>query len=398
MRTLIKDLKDGQEVVLKGWVKHVRVLKTVAFIKLEDMTGSVQVVVKDEALLREVKRVGKEWVLEVKGNVVGGEVRAREITVLNEVLEKLPVDPSNPVADLPTRLRYRFLDLRRKDVRHVFELKSVMVNAFRQFLLKKDFVEIHPPVIIGTASEGGAELFPLQYFEKQAFLAQSPQLYKQLAVIGGLERVFSTMPVFRAEKHNTTTHLNEITMLDVEVAFIEFDELMNMARDVLLFMINEAANYHGEGGVTTATTISFAEAKELLSSDPSQDFTREEEQALCKELGDVVVVHSFPAHLRAFYTFPRSDGTSLSFDIIYKGLEVTSGAQRIHLYNLLKQEIERRGLDIKTFEFYLEAFKFGAPPHGGFGMGLERVLMSFLNLHNIREATLYPRDRERLIP
>ncbi len=414
-RTWIKDLKPNDKVLIAGWVHKVVDLGKMCFVVVRDWTGKVQVTAKkgqvSEEVLAVLKNVGKEWVISVSGEVAtnprapgGLELLPESIEVLNRVSAKLPVDPTGLTpSDFDTRLRYRFLDLRREDVRKLFIAKSIVVNAFRQELLSQGFVEIHPPTIIGAASEGGAEVFPLQYFENKAYLAQSPQLYKQLAVIGGLERVFSTMPVFRAEKHNTSTHLNEVIMLDAELAFVNEQGAMDVLESAFRAMY-EALK---QKGFTPA--FSFEEIPRvtydacldvLRDLEWGEDFSREEERRLAKEFGPAFFVYAFPTKARAFYSLPYEEKPELcrAFDLIINGLEVSSGAQRIHRYEELKAAIESRGLKPEDFHFYLEAFKFGAPPHAGFGIGLERMCMQLLGLENIREVALYPRDRTRLCP
>ncbi len=416
--------EDGEEVLIAGWVHKSVDLGKMVFVVLRDWSGSVQITAKkgvvDEDVLSTLRKVGREWVLQIKGKVQlnerapgGKEVVPTSVVVLNEVREKLPVDPTGHVpSELDTRLTYRYLDLRKEDVRAIFMVKSAVVNAFRSSLCAERFVEIQPPIIIGAASEGGAEVFKVKYFESNAYLAQSPQLYKQLAVIGGLERVFSTMPMFRAEKHNTTTHLNEVTMLDAECAFFDHHDAMNLLEKLVVKMVDAARNSEGAAllgkdieKVDRVPRHSYGECVEVLLKKNVEftvgdDFSREHERLLAEEFGNAFFVYDYPTEVRAFYSYPYEDNPSRckSFDLIYHGLEISSGAQRIHKYDVLIEQLKRRGLDPLDFSFYTEAFRMGAPPHSGFGLGLERMCMKMLDLPNVREAMLYPRDRFRLKP
>lgn len=244
--------KKGEEVEIAGWIHKMVDKGKIKFITLRDRTGMIQVIAKTGAIPDELMaRISgnKEYVVRIKGKIVeskmapdGVELVPTDYEILNKVDEKLPVDPTEEVpSDLETRLEYRYLDLRRKKINAIFELKSIIVNSYRQKLVEMGYVEIHPPAIIAAASEGGTDVFELKYFENKAYLAQSPQLYKQIAVIGGLDKVFSTMPVFRAEKHNTTTHLNEITMLDVEIGFADHHDAMDVLEEVFITMLKAAA-------------------------------------------------------------------------------------------------------------------------------------------------------------
>ncbi len=423
----IKDakLKKGQEVSIAGWIHKMVDKGKIKFITLRDRTGAIQVIAKTGAIPDELMaRItgSKEYAVRIKGKIVeskmapdGVELVPSDYEVLNTVEEKLPVDPTDEVpSDLETRLEYRYLDLRRKKINAIFELKSIIVNSYRQKLVEMGYTEIHPPAIIAAASEGGTDVFELKYFENRAFLAQSPQLYKQIAVIGGLDKVFSTMPVFRAEKHNTTTHLNEITMMDVELGFADHHDAMDVLETVFISMLKAAAARPDLLSACGAEIkvpekirrISYAEVIELLkkAGEPIEwghDFSKDNEKKLFELVGeDAFFIYEFPTAIRAFYSMPNEKDPRIcnSFDLMYKGLELSSGAQRIHKAELLEKALKDRGLNPLDFKFYLDAFRFGAPPHAGFGLGLERITMKFCNLDNIREAALFPRDRTRLRP
>lgn len=417
--------KKGQEVEVAGWVHKFVDMGKLKFIILRDKTGLVQItakkgIVSDELLTK--INANKEYVVKVKGIVKenkvapdGVEIIPFDYEILNTVEEKLPIDPTEEVfAEPNTRLDYRFLDLRRKKINAIFELKSIVVNAFRKKLFEKGFVEIHPPVILGAMSEGGTNVFEMQYFEHKAYLAQSPQLYKQMTIIGGADKVFSVMPVFRAEKHNTLIHLNEITMLDAEIGFADHQDAMDILEEVIIEMLNSAAQRKDllllcKSDISAPKKIkriTYTEIVELLKKnnekiDWGEDFSKEHEKKIFELVGEeAFFIYDYPTEIRAFYSMPNKQNPKIcnAFDLMYRGLEISSGAQRIHKIDLLENALRRKGLEPRDFEFYLRAFRFGAPPHAGFAMGLERILMKICNVDNIRETMLFPRDRTRISP
>lgn len=417
--------KKGQEVEIAGWVHKFVDMGKLKFLIVRDRTGEIQVtakkgIVPDELLAKIT--ANREYVVRVKGTVKenkiapdGVEIIPLEYEVLNSVDEKLPVDPTEEVpSDLDTRLEYRYLDLRRKKINAIFELKSVIVNAYRKKLSGMGFTEIHPSAIIAAASEGGTDVFEMKYFEHRAYLAQSPQLYKQIAVIGGLDKVFITMPVFRAEKHNTTTHLNEITMMDAEIGFADHHDAMDVLEAAFLEMLR-SASARPELLAACGTTVNvpekirripYKEVIKMLQNDGDKiewghDFSKEHEKRLAELVGEeAFFIYDFPTSIRAFYSMPNQKNPEIcnSFDLMYRGLEISSGAQRIHKADLLEAALKGRGLNPADFGFYVKAFRFGAPPHAGFGIGLERLVMKICSQDNIREAALFPRDRTRLYP
>ena len=280
-------------------------------------------------------------------------------------------------------------------------------------MLKDGLTEIRTPALVEAATEGGADLFQVEYFEKKAFLAQSPQLYKQLAVVGGMDRVFMVVPVFRAEKHNTVFHLNEITQMDAELGFADHNDAMRLLKKAVKNIINDVSRKNGEDLKRLNVTLSkpvvkeitYKKAVSLLNSNGQkmefgEDFNREQEDMLCKLLGDLVLVKEYPRSVRAFYSMPNDKDKRVcnSFDLLFKGLEVSSGAQRIHIPEVLVQSITERGLNPNDFDFYINAFKRGAPPHAGWSLGLERLTMKMTGMQNIRECCMFPRDRVRLKP
>jgi len=413
-------------ISIAGWVHDVRDLGKLKFVIVRDRTGLLQVtmkkgVVPDDVL--EAAVLNKEDVVSFEGvlkeNKIapdGVELIPSKFSLLNKVERKLPIDPTGVIpSELDTRLDFRYLDLRKKDTGAVFKAKSIAVNAFREKLLGLGFMEIHPSAITGAATEGGADVFPIQYFENRAYLVQSPQLYKQLAVIGGLDRVFMTVPVFRAEKHNTTTHLNEIVQMDIEMGFADHLDAMDVLEKVTLHILTKVKNEMGHELEVLSPDIdvpekvprhTYTELVELLnknnfSMEWGEDFSKEAEKKLYEILSEeLYFIYDWPTAIRAFYSMPdeKDKKTCHAFDLVYRGLEISSGAKRIHLPALLEEALRSRGLDPLDFGFYLDAFRMGAPPHAGWSIGLERLVMKMCNLENIREAMLFPRDRTRLHP
>jgi aspartyl-tRNA synthetase len=415
---------NGKEVVLAGWVHEVRNIGKIVFILLRDHTGIVQIIGKEGAVSDElIKQMSlpKESVISVRGTVkkneqakIGFEIVPISITNVNPLQSTIPFEVTGKVpAEIDVRLDYRYIDLRRLETTAIFNIESTVLNSFRSVLMKEGFEEIRTPVLVEAATEGGADLFSVKYFEKEAYLAQSPQLYKQLAVIGGMDRVFMVTPVFRAEKHNTVFHLNEITQMDAEMGFANHEDAIEMLKKVVKGIIKDIIkknpddlkrlNMELKAPKIRETTYKNALKKlnsEGMKMEFGEDFTREHEAAISRIFGDLVVVKEYPAGIRAFYSMPNEADPKLSnsFDMIYKGLEISSGSQRIHQPSVLVDSIIRHGMDPANFDFYINAFKQGAPPHAGWSIGLERLTMKITGMQNIRECALFPRDRIRLKP
>lgn len=421
-----KHAGKGGKIRIAGWVHDVRDLGKLKFVLVRDITGIMQVTMKkgnvDEKILESVK-VNKEDVVsfegELKENKIapdGVEMIPSSFERLNAVERKLPVDPTGNVpSELDTRLDYRYIDLRKKDITTIFRAKSIAARAFREKLEELGFIEIHPSAISGAATEGGANVFPIQYFENKAYLVQSPQLYKQLAVIGGFDRVTMTVPVFRAEKHNTTSHLNEITQMDIEMGFADHNDAMDVLEQVALHILERVKERAGKPiselglEVKVPKKVPRYTYKELVKKlqksgfkmEIGEDFSREAEKKLYELLGDeLYFIYDWPTEIRAFYSMPDEKDESIchAFDLMYRGIEIASGAKRIHLPSKLEEQLKKRGLDPNDFEFYINAFRMGAPPHAGWSIGLERLVMKLCNQENIRECMLFPRDRTRLMP
>lgn len=437
-RSYILDLKPGQEILLKGWIFEIRELSKMSFILLRDMTGIIQCIAFDEKIMKKISELSLESVVEIKGKVKPAKVKAEfarhdvevEVDSLNLIskAEKLPihVNEKTTTTELQHRLDYRFLDFHKPKVKAIFKIQNVIENSFREFFYKRKFIEMQPPCIISAASEGGTELFPVQYFEKKAFLAQSPQLYKQMLACS-MERTFMITPVWRAEKHHTTRHINEIRQMDIECAFMNQREVMEELEEVVKFIVKKILDECKEElklleiknlKIPKGVYLSYEEAIKKVKGIFGEDFTPEQEKILCKLYPDhIVFTHSWPSSLKPFYIMPRQKAEPLAtlsksqskdenknaeltegFDALYGGMEISSGGQRIHLPELLIERLKTKGLNPVNFEFYINSFRYGAPPHAGWSIGLERLTQIICGLNNIKEATMFPRDRERLTP
>ena len=416
----------GKKVLLKGWVHDVRLLGKINFLILRDKGGKIQITLKKgevgEDLMKLVKQMHQEDVIEVVGIVKESKQARRGIEIIPERIKvivksevPLPLDPREVTpANLETKLNWRVLWFRTEEAKAIFSIQTEILKSFREFFLKHGFIEMQPPIIIASATEGGAELFPLPYFDKKAFLAQSPQLYKQMGAIS-FERVFMVTPVFRAEKFDQPTHLNEIRQMDVEIAFADDKEVMKWLEQVMVYILEKVKKNRKKElevlGVnlkipeTPFPRITYEEAvKELKKKgeriEYGDDFTKSQERKLQEIFGEAFFLIDWPEELKPFYAMPKEDNPRLvkAFDLIYKGLEISSGTQRIHIPSLLEERIKAKGMDPKDFKFYIDAFRYGAPPHAGWSIGLERLTMKVCGKSNIKEVTMFPRTRERITP
>ncbi len=425
-RNQIDSGMDGKPVTLGGWVHETRDLGGLLFVLVRDKTGIAQVLFKKKEapaeLLAAAEKLVKETAVVVEGKVKaskqapgGFEIIPTSLQVVGPVLKKVPLDVTGKVpAEIDTRLDARFIDLRRSQPSAIFRIRAAAQTAFREKLLQLEFQEINPPTIVSASTEGGSDLFHVQYFEKDAFLAQSPQLYKQLAVMGGLDKVFMTCPVFRAEKHNTTMHLNEVTQMDCEMGFADEKDGMDVLEAVFLHILQKVHDNCQDDLKTLEATVSphtklkrFTYDQILDALKPKyglewgQDFTKEMEHAMPQLLGEeAFFITDWPTAVRAFYSMPYENEPKKckAYDLMYRGLEISSGAQRIHVPDLLEKALRARGLDPEDFESYIDAFRYGAIPHAGWSIGSERLTMQLTNQKNIRECALFPRDRHRLLP
>ena len=422
-RVYISEIKVKQEVLLKGWVYEIRELSKMAFILLRDFSGMVQCIVKDEKLLKKISEITLESVVEIKGKVKPADIKAElarkdvevEVSSLEIIskAEKLPihVNEKTTTTEFQHRLDYRFLDFHKPKIQAIFKIQNVIENSFREFFYKKKFIEMQPPCIISAASEGGTELFSVQYFERKAFLAQSPQLYKQMLACS-MEKIFMITPVWRAEKHNTTRHINEIRQMDIECAFMNQMEVMKELEEVVKFIVKKILEECKEElnllnvknlKIPKAVYLNYEEAIKKAGGKIGEDFTPEQEKRLCSLYPDsIVFTYSWPSSLKPFYIMPKDENKNAKytegFDALYGGMEISSGGQRIHLPKLLIERLKDKGLNPKNFESYINSFRYGAPPHAGWSIGLERLTQIICGLDNVKEATMFPRDRERLTP
>jgi len=417
---------DDMVEKFNGWVEEIRNLGGIKFISLHTTDGNRQITLvkknTPEALFKSVDSITRQSAISVWGEEKankeapgGKEIIPSKIEVLGLSETPLPFDPSGKTpAELDTRLDWRFLDFRNKRTLAIFKIQNQILKSFRDYLFSENFIEIQPPAIIGAASEGGTEVFSVPYFEKQAYLAQSPQLYKQMGAIS-FGKVCMVTPVWRAEKHNTVTHLNEIRQMDIEMGFIESEEdVMKIAENTLVKVLeNISKNCKAElellGIKPHIPKLPFRRAtysecieglkKKGEKIEWGEDFSKLQEKMLKEIFGEVFFLKEWPSEAKPFYTMPNKDGkTCRAFDIIYQGLEVLSGTQRIHIPDLLIQRIKDKGLNPESFKPYIDCFRFGAPPHGGWSFGLERLTMVITGLSNVREGCMFPRDRTRLNP
>jgi aspartyl-tRNA synthetase len=431
-RSVTADVSPGDEATVAGWVHEIRDLGGIAFLILRDRTGKIQVKFEkdemDEAMVETALGVHRESVISVSGRVeaeerapTGVEVVPDAVEVLAEADPELPLDPSGKVdAELPTRLDNRTLDLRKDEVKAIFEIRAAVLRAVREYFRSVGCTEINTPKIVATGTEGGTELFPITYFGREAFMNQSPQLFKQLMVGSGLERVFEVGPIFRAEEHNTPRHLNEATMIDFESAFVDHHEAMDVCEGTLRAAYDGVAEHCQSQLETLGLADAFAvpdgelprlpyeEAIERVNATGElddvlvwgDDLSTEAERALGDDVGGHYFITDWPAEIKPFYIQDYDDEPELSkgFDLMHPRMELVSGGQREHRYDELVAGFEQQGLDPEQFDYYTEMFRYGMPPHAGWAYGVERLVMTMLDLPNIREAVLFPRDRQRLSP
>jgi aspartyl-tRNA synthetase len=420
----LNESMDGKEVVLAGWVYEVRETAKITFLILRDSTGLVQVTAKRGEVDRSVinaMSLPKESVITVVGVLKknreakkGFEIIPKKVTDLNPLSRQIPFDVTGKVpAEIDVRLNYRYVDIRRLESTAIFNIESTILQSFRNFLIERKFKEIRSPTLVEAATEGGSDVFAVEYFERKAYLAQSPQFYKQFALVAGLDKVFMIVPVFRAEKSNTIYHLTEVTQMDIEIAFADDNDAIKLLGEMVVYIIKEVLKNNQEDLKTLNADLKVPEVKVITYTEAiaalnkkgahmkfGDDISRVEEEKLQQIYGDGLIVKDYPREIKAFYSMPKEDDPRIAkgYDFIYKGLEISSGAQRIHLPEVLIESIKRKGLNPKDFEFYIDAFRYGAPPHAGWSIGLERFAMKITGAKNIRECSLFPRDRKRLLP
>lgn len=429
-RTPVAEADAGDVVTIAGWVHEIRDLGGIAFLIIRDRSGRIQVKFEKDALAEDLVERGlsthRESAVKVSGEVAeepraptGVEITPDSFEVIAAADPELPLDPTGKVeSELSTRLNNRTLDLRNEAVKAIFKIRGEVLDSVRGAFRALDCMEITTPKIVATGTEGGTELFPITYFGREAFMNQSPQLFKQLVAGSSVERVFEIGPIFRAEEHNTPRHLNEATSIDFEAAFFSHEEAIDACEQIV------RAAYEG---VKTACADEL-ETLELSLEVPDEEFPRityeeainrlnasgaldkelgwgddlhtEAERILGEEMGQHYFIKDWPSEVKPFYIQDYDDDPSVSkgFDLMHPNLELVSGGQREHRYDALVEGFEQQGLDPDEFAYYTEMFRFGMPPHAGWGMGAERLIMTILELDNIRETVLFPRDRQRLSP
>ncbi|MGB9635680.1 MAG: aspartate--tRNA(Asn) ligase [Thermoplasmata archaeon] len=424
---------EGQEVKVAGWIEEIRNLGSIAFLILRDRKGRVQLTALKKEMGKEkfleLAGLPRESVIEVTGKVqrsnearAGFEIIPKNYRVLSTAKTPLPLGVVDKVnAELDTRLDNRFIDLRKDDVRAIFLIRNLVCAGMRKYFFENGYIEVHTPKIVFAGAEGGATLFEIEYFGRKAYLAQSPQLYKQMLMATGLDRIYEIAPAFRAEPSDTVRHLSEFISLDVEIAYIQdsgdvMRALENLIASTLSFVAEhgrrelEKLRCNVKVPSVPFRKITHRECLEILKSlgwNGGNTVDTEGE----KLLGDYVLknygeefffITEFPTEVKrgTFYAMRKDENPELTayFDLEYKGQELVSGGQREHRYEKLVAQMAENGINISTFEPYLKAFRYGMPPHGGFGLGIDRFVQKMLNLGNIREAVLFPRDRVRVTP
>ncbi|MFI3168236.1 MAG: aspartate--tRNA(Asn) ligase [Bacillota bacterium] len=415
---------------VKGIIHRIREMSDFAFVILRTSRDEVQCVMsKDFAGYEKAENVVENASVIVTGKIVQDQTRTdrfelqiHDIEVVSQPKEMMPITINKKKLDVPldTNLTLRPISLRNPKERAIFKVQEAIARGFREFLTSQDFTEIRTPKIVFAGAEGGSNIFKLDYFGKEVFLTQSPQFYKQ-TMVGVFEKVFEIAPVFRAEKHDTSRHLNEYISMDFEMGFIDgFEDIMQMEAGALQYILNLLKTEYAKEvallnidmpSADNIPVIKFMDAKELISKKfkrpiaDYEDFEPEEEVLLSKyakkELGsDFIFVTHYPSRKRPFYAMedPADKEYTLSFDLLFRGMEITTGGQRIHDYDMQVEKMQKLGMNIEDFETYLMLHKYGVPPHGGLGLGLERLTMKLLNFPNVRFASLFPRDINRVTP
>jgi len=410
---------EGKQIVIGGWIEDLRKLGKMSFLTVRDVTGLAQVIVKDITLPEDMTR---QTVVMVQGIVQATkardfayEIKAEAIDILTRAIHPLPIDPIGRLeSNIDNRLNARALDLRNQRVAAIFKIRSAVLASLRKTFLEKKFIEITTPKIIGSASEGGANLFSLEYFGKKAYLAQSPQLYKEQMTIG-LERVFEIAAFYRAEKSHTGRHLSEFTSIDLEAAFIDYTDVIQILEDLVMQVFRDViANCQKELVIlerklevpkTPFDRITYSQLIDELKTKGvdlkwGDDLLDSHLRLVGESHPGLFFLLDWPMALKPFYIHPKDDDpkVSRSFDLQFGHLELSSGGRRLHDPAMLKSRIAEQGLDTATFEDHLRAFDWGMPPHSGCGMGLDRLMTVIIGTDNVREVVLYPRDPDRLSP
>ena len=421
---LIEDLNssmEGKDVIFGGWVVDLRKLGKMAFLTVRDVTGMCQVIVKGDSMSL-LEGLNRQSVVRILGKIQSSkakdfdfEVSATEIQVLAKAEYPLPIDPIGRLeSDIDNRLNSRALDMRNQKTASIFKLRSKVLASIRETLIKRKFIEINTPKIIGSASEGGADLFGLDYFGQKAYLAQSPQLYKEQMTIG-LERVFEISSFYRAEKSHTGRHLSEFTSVDIEAAMMDYTDVMDVLESIVVDVFKNTSEnckteqqeigYEIKVPSSPFERVTYTQALEELSSmDIKIEFGEDLQDSHLRSLGEkhpgFFFLTDWPMKLKPFYIHEKDDDPTLSrsFDLQYGYLELSSGGRRLHDPEQLRTRLKEQDLDPTSFEEHLKTFGWGMPPHSGWGMGLDRLMTVLIGIDNVREVVLYPRDPDRLKP
>ena len=419
-RVFSNELKPGMRVKVKGWVSSVRNLGNIQFLTVRDREGEVQITAKksdvSEGVWETISKLGKEDCVEIEGEVIkskiaklGHEIIPGMVKALAGAEKPLPLD-LHVDSWKDTRFAYRYLDLRNPDVRKIFIIRHKVIGLAHEFFRKNGFIEIHTPVIQAAGAEGGATLFKLDYYGKEAFLRQSPQLYKQMMMASGLDKVYEIGQAFRAEKFHTRRHISEFLSLDFEMAWIESEEdVMRTLERMVVYVLKglkKEENLRLKIPELPFKRFTYDEVlKTLEKTGVKIEWGEDIEDAQEKKFAELMAkkgyeayfITKFPSKIKPFYIMQDGE-VSRGIDLDYKGLELASGGQREHRYEVLKSVIKQKGLDPKDFAFYLDAFRWGMPPHGGIGFGVDRFVKQILELPDVQEAILFPRTPEKLVP
>jgi len=418
----IEESDFGSEQTLCGWLQDTRNLGGIAFLQLRDITGVIQLTLLKKKLgdenFKSWANINRESIILVRGIVKenkeapgGVEMLPDNIELVNEAETPLPLGVIDKIdSEIETRLNARYLDLRKTEIAANFQIRAAISGAVHKHLRRENFLEVQTPKIIASATEGGTSLFEMKYFDKTAYLAQSPQLYKQMLMSGGLERVYEVGPAFRAEEHNTPRHLNEFISIDIEMSFADDDVVMGVMERLVATaartVSKETKALKTLGiepielelplpRITYDKAVEMAKGKEKWGEDLSMEATR----AIAEQMNGFYFITKWPLSLKPFYIQPDDDPKySKGFDFMYNEIEMTSGGQRVHDVNLLRERLKEQELDPEGFNHYLDPFRYGMPPHAGWGLGLDRLAMIFAGAKNVRECVLFPRDRTRMTP
>lgn len=420
---------NDMEVVIMGWISTIRDHGNIRFIMIRDMYDDIQVIAKKsectEQLFEQIRQIKEHTTLAIRGKVRsqrkapnGAEVIPSELKIFSIARKAAPFVVQSKISSvgIDTRLNLRAIDLRRNVLRSIFHIRHTTLNAIREFFVRKRFIEVNTPKMIATATEGGAALFPIFYYDREAFLAQSPQLYKEQLTMA-FENVFEIGPIFRAEPSRTNRHLSEAISIDVEKAFVDYNDIITLLEDMISYIIDSVKkenknDLHCLSLELPSIKLPFPKYSYSNLIDQLQGLGERigwgddlSPQAL-KNLPDdrmngFYFITDWPTSIKPFYVKPKSTGSDRvceSFDLMYGSLEISSGSTRINRKDELLERMKKQGLDIQSFDFHIKVFDYGIPPHAGFGMGLERLLMAITTINNIRDVTLYPRDIDRLTP